>query len=109
MFPASSVAREQSRYVPGSGLFQLYPQERQAHSDASTPSSASCHLLPPSMLNSTLPIDPRPDHARPSIWQGSASTKRSRDMKSDTPGGTINERGNMRVTGTPTSVSLSSR
>ena len=53
--------------------------------------------------------DPRPDQARPSIRQGPASTKRSRDMKSGIPGGIIKERGSMRVTGAPTSPSLSSR
>ena len=48
---------------------------------------------------------PWPDQARPLRVVGPGSRWRLRVMKSGTPGGTISERGSMRVTGSPGSPS----
>ena len=65
------------------------------------PSSASSQLMPPSVLTCTLLMAPRPDQARPSSEQAPGLRYRMRDMKSGMPGGTISDRGRMRVTGVP--------
>ena len=60
---------------------------------------------PPSALNSTLSIGPKPDQARPSMVILPASTCRLRDRKSGIPGGIMRACGCFRVTGVPGSSS----
>ena len=62
---------------------------------------ASSHVRPPSALNSTRLTGSRPDHARPSTSVRPARTCRVRVRNSGRPGGAINARGRLRVTGVP--------
>src|SRR5215207_1032712 len=104
--PAASVAREQISCSPA-GASHSYDQPRHARSPAWSPSVASSQLAPPSTLTSTRSTGAQPDHARPSSRHGPASRKRVRVIKSWIPGGTVSERGLIRVTGTPSSSSVS--
>ncbi len=100
MLPAASVARLR-RVCSPAGASQSKRQPRQACGPSGGSSSAAANVSPPSVDTSTRSICACPDHARPVSVTGPGSRWRSRVMNSGTPGGTISERGCMRVTGSP--------
>jgi hypothetical protein len=101
---AASVALLERTYSP-SVACHSNRHPRHAFGPTASSSSASAHLAPASVETCTEMIGPYPDHARPVTVTGPDFTKRVRVMKSGTPGGTISERGSMRVTGSPGSPS----
>ena len=56
------------------------------------PSSARCHVAPPSTVTSTPSIGAHPDQVRLSSRQGCVRNERWREKKSGKPGGTSNDR-----------------
>ena len=86
VFPAPSVARQQSSNAPGSAS-HVKVHGAHANGDVGSPSVASVQVAPPSTLTSTRSIRPHPDQARPRTTCRPASTIRLRVRKSGNPGG----------------------
>ena len=103
--PVSSVARTTSSCVAGLGGPAAGPVRATRTRPTGSDSWASLQEAPPSTLTSTRATLPHPDHARPSSVIGPASSVLERVKNSGNPGGIINARGIMRVTGVPSSSS----
>src|SRR5256885_13191321 len=84
-FPASSCARQQRTYSPGSSAAHSNRQPRQPQRESSGSRSASPQISPPSVLISTRVTRTQPDQARPSNGQRPAGRNSSQETQPGIP------------------------